>query len=109
MTEELTYETIPHEYWPKCAWCGLDLGDFTLETESPWGPMRICDDCRNILRHQIKISAPWVIGNFLADAVENKEVMNEFMRNTQVKEFHTGDMLKLAVQNMKEAQKPEEA
>lgn len=35
--------------------------------------------------------------------------MNEFMEHAQVKEFHTGDMLKLAVQNMKEAQEPEEA
>ena len=106
---ELTYETIPHKYWPKCAWCGHDFGDFTLEAESPWGPMRICDDCREILRHQIMLFAPWVIGKFLAGIVKNKEAMNEFIENAQVKEFHTDDMLNLAVQNMKEAQEPEKA
>ena len=26
MTEKLNYETIPNEFWPKCSWCGKDLG-----------------------------------------------------------------------------------
>ena len=103
MTEELTYETIPNEFWLKCSWCGRDLGDRTLQYEGSLGPVRACGDCREILFHEMQRSVPWIISNFLSEFVHDKENMDKFMKNTEVKEYYYDDMLKLAIQRMKEA------
>ncbi len=50
MTEELTYETIPNEFWPKCFWCGEDLGDCTVEVDTEFNKRRICTECEMIVR-----------------------------------------------------------
>lgn len=96
MTEGLTYDTIPHEFWPKCTWCGEDLGGATFEVETGWGKQRICDKCRETFSEKLRDCIPWLLRD-LADFYEK----NPYPK--RVKELGYEDMLKEAIQNMKEA------
>jgi len=97
MTEELTYDTIPNEFWPKCAWCGEDLGGCTFEVESDWGKQRICVKCQDTLGEQVRSCIPWLLRD-LADFLNEKD-----KHRKGVSLLGHEDMLKEAIQNMKEA------
>ena len=103
---ELSYETIPNEFWPKCHWCGQDLGDLTLQVNM-WinseHPKRICDHCRIIVAAIIKNDAPGLLADVLSHYANKAEVEKD-TGWPRSKEVHSDEMLKLAIQNMRESQ-----
>lgn len=97
MTKELTYETIPNEFWPKCTWCGGDLGGCTLEVKNPWGKQRLCAQCRDTFIEELRLSIPVLIremAHLFEDYLcrEDRAITNE---------LDSIDMLNEAIQNMK--------
>jgi len=110
MTEELTYETIPNEFWPKCSWCGRDLGygeavfvDLEFEGPHPQGPTRVCGSCREILFHEVKHLVPWVLTQFMNEFGDDKESIKKFMKGSEVQDLWPKEVLAEAIQNMKES------
>ena len=97
MTEELTYETIPNEFWPKCFWCGEDLGDCTVEVDTEFNKRRICTECEMIVRAIVENSAPYFIA----------EILGQFERHPQIRKTHKYRLVGInevkteATQNMK--------
>lgn len=95
MTKELTYETIPNEYWPKCFWCGLDLGDSTIEVKTRFATRNICSECQDIVTAILTNITPIMLGELLIRAGE-RECTGRYISIHEVKD--------MSIQRMKEAE-----
>ena len=94
-----SYETMPKEYWPKCDWCGKDIGPGYLFEDHH--KRRMCDPCYRVVMNIIDLELPGILSNFF-NTYENKE---EHCYKPP-KTFDYMDHLKLAIENLKKTENP---
>ena len=96
MTEELSYETIPNEFWPKCDWCGHDIG----EGQKFKSNLRICNSCYFAVCDIIRVELPSILYRIFSEY----ETQSNKTPNEHFSGFDPDEMLKEAIQNIKKAQ-----
>ncbi len=100
MTEELTYETIPNEFWPKCDWCGDDVGDgvtFKKQTGTRANERTICLACFTMVLDIIN-------GNLASMLRDVWDTVSSDKIDRSREDYTLIDGTEIAIQNMKEAQ-----
>jgi len=96
---EPTYETIPNEFWPKCDWCGDELGDGSIEIIQWEGHYRICLKCQAIFSAMSRNFTPIILGEFLAQYGNDEQINSE-----EIHDIGLDELEEIAIQNMRESQ-----
>lgn len=99
MDEELTYETIPGEFWPKCAWCGEDVGDGVTFKKQ----ILTRSSGRTICLAYFTMILDIINGNLASMLRDVWDGVSSDKIDLSSKDYTLIDGLEIAIQNMKKA------